>query len=64
LWFGLNNPTNPASEVRIIRCGTLNTPPHDQYYCAWFVDINGGWSNSGNLIAGGPMDLEEVPIPS
>jgi len=42
-----------------VRCETLNTPPHDQHYWAWFVDINGGWPNSGNLIAGGPMDLEE-----
>jgi len=23
------------------------------------VDINGGWSDSENLIAGGPTDLEE-----
>jgi len=22
------------------------------------VDINGGWSDSGNLITGGPRDLE------
>jgi len=48
-----------------IWCGTLNTPPHDQHYWAWFVDINGGWwSDSGNLIADGPMDLEEALIPS
>jgi len=39
-----------------IQCGTLNTPPHDQHYSAWFMDINGGWPDSGNLIAGGPMD--------
>jgi len=23
-----------------ISCETLN--PHDQHYCVWFVDINGG----------------------
>ncbi|AES74935.1 hypothetical protein MTR_6g015030 [Medicago truncatula] len=40
-----------------VRCGTLNTPPHDQHYWAWFVDINGGWPDNGNLIAGGPADL-------
>jgi len=28
------------------------------------VDINGGWADSGNLIAGDPMDLGEVLIPS
>jgi len=28
------------------------------------VDINGGWPDSGNLIAGGPMDLGEALIPS
>jgi len=28
------------------------------------VDINGGWPDSGNLIVGGPMDLEEALIPS
>jgi len=46
-----------------IRCGTLNTHTHththtlhDQHYWAWFVDINGGWPDSRNLIAGGPMD--------
>jgi hypothetical protein len=71
-----HNLTKPACEVMIaptykhivrpshIRCGTLNTPPHDQHYWAWFIDINGGWSDSGNLIAGGPMDLEEALIPS
>ena len=47
-----------------IRCGTLNTPPHDQHYWAWFVDINGGWLDSGNQIAGDPMDLGEALIPS
>jgi len=26
-----------------IWCETFNTPPHDQHYWAWFVDINGGW---------------------
>jgi len=29
----------------------------------WFVDINGRWPDSGNLITGGSMDLEEVLIP-
>jgi len=47
-----------------IRCGTINTPPHDQHYWAWFVDINDEWPDSGNLIAGDPMDLEEALIPS
>jgi len=28
------------------------------------MDINGGWPDSGNLIAGGSMDLEEALIPS
>jgi len=28
------------------------------------VDRNGGWPDSGNLIAGGPMDLGEALIPS
>jgi len=42
--------------------GLFNTPPHDQHYWAWFVD--GGWPDSGNLIAGGPMDLGEALIPS
>jgi len=28
------------------------------------VEINGGWPDSGNLIAGGPMDLGEALIPS
>jgi len=28
------------------------------------VDRNGGWPDSGNLIAGGPMELEEALIPS
>ena len=40
-----------------IRCETLNTPPHDQHYWAWFVDINGGWPDSGNQIADGPTNL-------
>jgi len=26
--------------------------------------MNGGWPDSGNLIAGGPMDLGEALIPS
>ena len=43
---------------------TLNTPPHDQHYWDWFVDINGGWPDSGNLIVGGLMDLGEALIPS
>ncbi|KEH33824.1 hypothetical protein MTR_3g453180 [Medicago truncatula] len=46
-----------------IRCGILNTPAHDQHYWAWFLDINGGWPDSGNLIAGGPMDFREALIP-
>jgi len=61
----------PACEVRIastykhivraspIQCGTFNTPSHDQHYWAWFVDINDGWSDNGNLIAGGPMNIGE-----
>jgi len=28
------------------------------------VNINGGCPDSGNLIAGGPMDIGEVVIPS
>jgi len=28
------------------------------------VDINGGWPDSGNLIAGGLMDLGEALIPT
>jgi len=28
------------------------------------MDINGGWRDSGNLIAGDPIDLEEALIPS
>jgi len=28
------------------------------------VDINGGGPDNGNLIAGGPMDLEGALIPS
>ena len=75
-WLGLTQPTKPACEVRIaptykhivrpcpVRCGTLNTHPHDQHYWAWFVDINGGWPDSGNLIADDPMDLGEALIPS
>jgi len=47
------------SDVRL-----LTHPSHDQHYWAWSVDINGGWSDNGNLIAGGPMDLEEALIPS
>jgi len=42
----------------------LLTPPHDQHYWVWFVDINGGCPDSGNLIAGGPMNLGEALIPS
>jgi len=30
---------------------------------AWSVDINGGWPDSGNLMAGGPMDFGEALIP-
>jgi len=40
------------------------TTSNDHHYWAWFVDINGGWSDSGNMIAGGPMDLGEALIPS
>jgi len=31
----------------------LLTHPHDQHYWTWFVDINGGWIDDGNLIACG-----------
>ncbi|PNY12755.1 transcription initiation factor TFIID subunit 1-a-like protein, partial [Trifolium pratense] len=37
--------------------GLLNTPPHA--YWVWYMDINGGWPDSGNVIAGDPTDLEE-----
>jgi len=37
--------------------GLLNKPFQDKYNCAWFMDINGGWSDYKNLIAGGLVDL-------
>jgi hypothetical protein len=43
--------------------GFSNTPPHAQHYWAWCVDINGGWPDSGNLIAGASTDLGEALIP-
>jgi hypothetical protein len=49
-------PQNPTCEVRI-DMGLFNTPPHDQHCWVWFVDINGGWPDNGNLIAGGQIDL-------
>jgi len=39
--------------------GLFNTPPHYQHYWVWFVNINSGWPDSENLIAGDPMDLRE-----
>ncbi|AES88644.1 hypothetical protein MTR_4g060450 [Medicago truncatula] len=53
---------NTTPQNRLVR--TLNTSPHDEHYWAWFVDINGRWPDSGNLIAGGPMDFGEALIPS
>jgi len=42
---------------------SLDAPPHDQHCWAWFVDINDGWPDSGNLIANDSIDLEEAMIP-
>jgi hypothetical protein len=48
---------NTCSGYILSDVDSLYTPPHDQHYWAWFVDINGGSSDSWNMIAGDPMDL-------
>lgn len=37
---------------------SLTPPPHAHHYWVWCVDINDGWPDCGNLIVGGPVDLE------
>jgi len=54
---------NTLSDHLLSDAGLLTHTPHDQHYWAWFVDINGGRSDSGNLIAGDPMDFEETLMP-
>jgi len=48
---------NTCSGHLLSDVGLFNTSCHEQHYCAWFVDINDGWSDNGDLIAGSPMDL-------
>jgi len=56
-------PINTLSDHLLSDVRLFNTDPHDQHYWVWFVDINGGWPDNENLIAGDPMDLEEALIP-
>jgi len=35
----------------------FNTPPQDQHYWAWFLDINGEFPDNRNLIAGDPKNI-------
>jgi len=37
--------------------GPLYHNPHTEHYWAWCLDINGGWPDSRNLLAGSLMDL-------
>lgn len=46
------------SKPYIIWCGTFNTPLMANTVWAWCMKINGGWVNSGNQIASGPMNFE------
>jgi hypothetical protein len=46
---------NTFSGHHISDVGLLTHTPHDQHYWAWFMDINGGWPDSGNLMVGGPI---------
>jgi hypothetical protein len=36
---------------------SLTRTPHIQHYWAWYVDINGGWPDRGNLVVSGRKEL-------
>jgi len=50
-------PTYKHMFSHIFDVKLFKTLPHDQYFWGWFVDINGEWLDSRNLIIGVPIDL-------
>jgi hypothetical protein len=57
--FLKNKIIKDSTTVNLSNVGLFNTPPHGQHYWVWFVDINGEWSDNGNLITSGSIDLGE-----
>ena len=54
----MNSLINTGLDLLLYHARLFNTLPHAYHYWAWCVDIDSGWSDSGNLIADDPMNFE------